>query len=70
MKTFEEERREYIVRFGMEPPKCHACKGDGYLDQWDHSREIETKTVCEFCDGNGYHTVQTQTALDSAGVKQ
>lgn len=62
-KTFEEERAEYISRFGVEPPKCQACNGLGSWEGWDYAREMEIWKVCEFCDGNGYHTTKTPASL-------
>jgi DnaJ-class molecular chaperone len=63
MKTFEQERLEYIKRFGLEPPKCQSCKGRGTLEGWNYNKEMETNNICEFCDGNGYHTIKTSEAI-------
>jgi DnaJ-class molecular chaperone len=70
METFDRERNEYMTRFGIEPPVCHACKGDGFIESWNYSTEQETVNNCEICEGRGYYTVKTKEALNSAGGKQ
>ena len=68
MKTFEQERIEYIKRFGVEPPKCEHCEGRGTWEGWDYNNEIETWNVCEFCEGNGYYTVKQTADTDDPAL--
>lgn len=60
MKTIEQEINEATARWGVkhDAEKCPDCKGDGWVEAWDYSREIELSQTCHACRGKGYIIVE------------